>query len=239
MEATRKQIILFMRKVEKVDGCWLWRGCVSSNGYGIVNRNKKNILVHRYSYSHYKGPIPEGLVIDHLCRNKLCVNPDHLEAVTIGENVLRGPSIVGKKRGRLACPNGHTYTPESVYLYRGYRVCRHCRKLNVKKAMKRGKQWETPFEPKSDLCPLGHVYDRVDVRKSGFRQQVCTTCATMASRRHRARKERCKEGHLLDVAFTRKDGITSRRCSICHAAKLKMMSEKNRKPSVISSPVLS
>lgn len=70
------------------DECWPWLGAVGSHGYGIYGRPR--VLAHRWAYEHFVGPIPVGLVIDHLCMEKTCVNPAHMEPVTIGENVRRG-----------------------------------------------------------------------------------------------------------------------------------------------------
>jgi HNH endonuclease len=76
-------------RVDKTDDCWNWTGNLQSSGYGVITENRKSYVVHRLTYTWVKGPIPVGLEIDHLCRNKRCVRPDHLEAVTHGENVRR------------------------------------------------------------------------------------------------------------------------------------------------------
>lgn len=92
--------------------CHIWRGHIGSHGYGIHSENGKRDLVHRAVYRRVYGSIPEGLCIDHLCRNRTCVNPEHLEAVTLAENTRRQMDAitiqVGSNRFRkLHCPKGH------------------------------------------------------------------------------------------------------------------------------------
>lgn len=90
-------------KVAKTENCWLWTGRVNARGYGLIDGATKPLYVHRVSYELAAGPIPEGLTIDHLCRQPLCVNPAHLEAVTNEENVRR------QADARTTCPQGHEY----------------------------------------------------------------------------------------------------------------------------------
>lgn len=105
-------------------GCWQWLGALNSNGYGI----RAGQYAHRKSYELHVGPIPSGLQIDHLCRNRGCFNPDHLEAVTPSDNVRRGvsPSAIAVRTNR--CKWGHELTPDNVYVRRdtGSRQCREC-----------------------------------------------------------------------------------------------------------------
>ncbi len=80
----------FWAKVEKTDGCWLWTGAENGRGYGTFWSEGMVVRAHRWAYGHLAGPIPDGLDLDHLCRVKSCVNPDHLEPVTHRVNVRRG-----------------------------------------------------------------------------------------------------------------------------------------------------
>lgn len=93
-------------------GCWPWTAS-TANGYGVLMVNKRREYAHRLSYARFNGPIPDGLDIDHICRNRTCINPDHLEPVTRGENVRRSPisrpgmfsrgiSVARDKHGRFA-----------------------------------------------------------------------------------------------------------------------------------------
>jgi len=120
----------FWSKVNKSAGCWLWTGGKSGHGYGRFRLTGKLQSPHRLTYMEAKGPIPGGLTIDHLCRNTLCVNPDHLEAVTMKENVLRGEGPTAKFARRTHCLDGH----EFVRLKNGHRVCLVCKE-------KRNKIW--------------------------------------------------------------------------------------------------
>lgn len=112
-------------------GCWLWAAHSPNNRYGAMSwRGKKRVLAHIISYQIYVGPIPEGLSIDHKCRNTFCVNPEHLEPVTHLENVRRG-----KEATKLVCKNGHFYSDGFEYYYRKdgegirYRRCLTCYRL--------------------------------------------------------------------------------------------------------------
>ena len=116
--------------------CIVWNGRIAQRtNYGKVWLNGKSRSVHRVSYEHRYGKIPDGLVIDHLCRNRICVNPDHLEAVTSKINIMRSPIAPASINARKThCPKNHFYTPENTYYYPdNRRACRTCRLLNRKK----------------------------------------------------------------------------------------------------------
>lgn len=117
----------FWEKVEITETCWLWTSCLNGAGYGFVYRNDtgKPDRAHRVTYEWFKGPIPSDLVVDHLCRVRHCVNPDHMELVTRGENVRRGT------QARTHCRRGHSY--DDAYVSpAGARQCRTCNTLRSK-----------------------------------------------------------------------------------------------------------
>jgi hypothetical protein len=87
----------FLSHVNKTSNCWLWTAHKHYKGYGILNRKGKVLKAHRFSYELYKGKIPAGLQVDHLCRIRNCVNPEHLELVDNRENVIRGATVLNKK----------------------------------------------------------------------------------------------------------------------------------------------
>lgn len=104
----------FWEKVVKSDGCWIFTGHLNNHGYGTFGiTHDDRIYAHRYSYQLAYGPIPEGLVIDHICRTPPCVNPSHMEAVTQRENVYRGKSYLFHPKTH--CKHGHELTEGNVY----------------------------------------------------------------------------------------------------------------------------
>ena len=119
---------------EPNSGCWLWTGALDPKGYSHVTVRGRTTRGHRLSFETHKGPIPAGLEIDHLCRTRCCVNPDHLEAVTHAENVARGDySGNGKDRSwyvpQTHCKRGHPLSGENLFVNpRGARVCLECRR---------------------------------------------------------------------------------------------------------------
>ncbi|MFD9879982.1 HNH endonuclease signature motif containing protein [Streptomyces alboflavus] len=108
-------------------GCWEWTGHVKPNGYGQVRINRRALHAHRVAYEAVRGPIPEGLVLDHLCRNRACVNPDHLEAVSHRTNILRGNGPAAHNARRTHCLRGHPFDDANTYVAaNGARHCRTC-----------------------------------------------------------------------------------------------------------------
>ena len=118
---------------EPNSGCWLLiAGARSVYGHlGLGDGSVRSVLAHRLSWEAFVGPIPEGLVIDHLCRNTLCVNPVHLEPVTLVENIMRGVSVPALNARKTSCGRGHAFSPDNTAIVsrpngRTYRRCKAC-----------------------------------------------------------------------------------------------------------------
>lgn len=136
-EMTPDVLERFEGKFEKAgpDDCWIWTGATvptGGEGYGVLRVNKRNLYVHRLSYAHYVGPIPEGLELDHLCRRKPCVNPAHLEVVTQLENTTRAKRDTNPTHCKKC---GMEFTPENTYIEpsSGWRRCKNCMRIKQEK----------------------------------------------------------------------------------------------------------
>jgi hypothetical protein len=116
----------FMRFVTMTPSCWLWTGTKDHDGYGQFSIFHQQYRAHRVAYEIAYGPMPLGLVIDHLCRNRGCVNPCHLELVTPLENVLRSEGITAVNLRKTHCVNGHPLFGENVRPWKGHRLCKAC-----------------------------------------------------------------------------------------------------------------
>jgi len=136
MRTTKK----FWSYVEKTSTRWVWTGSINSDGYGNLRWINSNCKAHRVSYEICIGKIPEGFTIDHLCRIRNCVNPEHLEPVPHKVNVLRGFGVAGNYARRGTCSYGHELTPENTRISRGARVCVICKRLRANESSARNRE---------------------------------------------------------------------------------------------------
>lgn len=172
--------------VEGENGCRVWTGS-KVYGYGHTTLDGKSWRVHRLVYEHFKGLIPEGLVIDHLCRNRACANPDHLEAVTQKVNFNRAPNGM---LARTHCPAGHPYEGDNLVIKPdGKRRCRTCHAKHAKERAHQKAQSEgrpVPIGHRSRThCPSGHEYTPENTGRTSTGWRYCSTC----------NRERAIEGH--------------------------------------------
>lgn len=165
------QRMRFWDFVQQTPLCWLWRGPLTDKGYGYISFGRKNVGAHVVSYSIIRGPVPEGLELDHLCRIRDCVNPDHLEPVTSRTNVLRGVGPSAQNARKTHCQNGHAYDTTWVgHRSIRMRICKTCRRAlssrwlaeNRKVVNQRRRKWyaaekERVNARRRELCRLSNV----------------------------------------------------------------------------------
>ena len=140
-------VVRFWSKVKVLkSGCWEWQGALRGRegyGYGDFWDGNKDVAAHRFAYELFKGAIPEGLTIDHLCQKTWCVNPAHLESVTNKENILRGYGLCAINARKTHCPQGHPYDEMNTYIIpTGGRACRICIRKKVSDYYKRVRKWK-------------------------------------------------------------------------------------------------
>ena len=189
-----KDLQRFISKIDSTGECWLWKGGSRGHGYGAMNINGKTTPAHRISYELFKGSIPEGLVIDHLCRIHQCVNPKHLEAVTQGENIRRGKVVAPIVK--ICCDAGHEYSEENT-IYNpttGKRRCRECNNRWHRESYRNSEYYRGGIPAKDRThCPQGHPYvgSNLSIKGSGYR--VCKECHRKHSRasHHKSKVAKC------------------------------------------------
>lgn len=205
----------FWGKVDKAGpgGCWIWTAGVTAAGYGQfsigsrTDKSSRTVKPHRVSYTLLIGPIPDNLTLDHLCRNRRCVNPSHLEPVTLAENAARA-------RRRDFCLRGHRRTPENVDTGN---ACIQCQRDKVRDS--------DGLLQRDKTCKNGHVRAEVGWYETPT-TKVCAACwADIKQRAHDARRGRtgmrdmsveCRRGHRRDVYGWHVTKGGRRECSECH-----------------------
>lgn len=176
----------FLEKCDRSGECWIWLCQRKSDGYGHFKVDGRYVGAHRYAYQRVNGAIPSGMEIDHLCRNRSCVNPTHLEAVPHSVNVKRGHNGAHNKN-KTHCVNGHPFDDVNTRITRhGHRSCRACHRAAVRAhrvAVSEGRPIQFKWQAE---CKRGHAFDAANtyINTKGFR--TCRECNRIARRRHRA-----------------------------------------------------
>ncbi|MFC8463386.1 HNH endonuclease signature motif containing protein [Streptomyces sp. NPDC057250] len=179
----------FYGKITRTEnGCWEWQGPQTQAGYGRLNITNRYWYTHRLSHELHTGAIPAGMHVDHLCRNRICCNPAHLEPVSAQENTLRSPvAIAALNAAKTHCQYGHPLTDGNLVSRPGSsgRCCRTCHlwHIRVSRAKKRGKPFET--EPPKDVAPQSSSAARSEVCRNGHRRTEENTLQTTSHRRCR------------------------------------------------------
>ena len=168
--------------------CWLWQGH-KTDGYGRIGSNGKTVRTHRAAYQAWIGPIPDGLTLDHLCRNRECFNPVHLQPVTKKENVLRGIGVTAANARKTHCLRGHLLAGINLFQTADRRCarCEHIRQRGHDKL--RQESW-----PDFGMrCKQGHLYDDVGVYETADGKHRCSECRKASERKRYAAARRGKK----------------------------------------------
>jgi hypothetical protein len=174
-----------------------WQAGTNGVGYGLFHpyttTTNKKVYAHRWSYERRFGKIPDGLHLDHLCRNTICVNPDHLEAVTPAENIRRGISSPAKNARKKVCQNGHSLSDENLYVSptNGYRNCRNCARAaeharkDTRNARLRAQRAvaESRSRFNQTECYRGHPLHGDNLYTSPSGRRVCRTCRRISQKK--------------------------------------------------------
>lgn len=188
-------------EVDEITGCWNWTGKKDKDGYGVLGfRVNGSSRAHRVFYAVHVETPPAALPIDHLCRNRACVNPEHLRLVTPKINTLENSeSIQAANATKSHCVRGHEFTNENTLVKDGRRICRKCKALHAIANYRRQRGEEISLEDLVTLevgphnrdkthCKNGHPLSG-DNLKVAERQRVCLTCRRESNRQYKLRKK--------------------------------------------------
>jgi hypothetical protein len=183
----------FWSKTERRIGeCWLWKSWVNKEtGYGMFTIRYQKFLAHRIAYGLTHGSVPRELQLDHLCRNRSCINPTHLEPVTNRENMARGigPAVTRaraaeRRATRTECKNGHPWVPENIYVMGGHQVCRACSLITVKKSYeKKGAERVAAGLTKTKWTPKPFTPEQLDRKRAAGRKWAAKNLAARKAAR--------------------------------------------------------
>ena len=204
-------LLRLFSKIDRIEsGCWLWTGAKTEGGYGTLAYGGRRRLAHRVMFALLKNPIPPHLTLDHLCRNRSCINPDHLDPVSLEENVRRGwvadRERPNRNKEKASCPRGHLYDEANTYVDpAGGRKCRRCireakarMRLDASKKARerevarasyhRNKGDRLPPTGERTHCPKGHPYDDANTYLTSNGGRGCRECRRLYYREYRAKR---------------------------------------------------
>lgn len=176
-------------------GCVEWVAGTDGHGYGMMCVAGLRCAAHRTAYELSKGPIPPKFEVDHLCRNPLCVNPAHLEAVPKRVNILRGFGPPAQHARKTHCKHGHPFAGENLLVRNGVRICLQCqrerpRRMTRSSLRRRPKDGAPGLGWRADLthCANGHPFDEANTYRPSAGRRQCRACNRLAARNYKARR---------------------------------------------------
>lgn len=228
----------FWSRVDKIEltGCWLWDGYINKNRYGTWSYSEdgktRTVYAHRAAYELLRGPIPDGLVLDHQCRVRFCCNPDHLVATTQKRNLARsksGQAGADRNRSKTHCPQGHAYSGDNLHIAPdGKRVCRACARRYTAEARARRLAANPPApRPRQTHCKRGHEFTPENTTVDARGSRSCRECKRAQVRKYRAREDKqvvhrievCKNGHAMNEENSHIAANGARSCRACSREK--------------------
>jgi hypothetical protein len=198
----RTPLVRLMEKlsIDAASGCWTYTGSERSQGYGLFLYEGNRVSAHRAAYMILVGAIPDSGVVHHLCRNRRCCNPAHLQLTTPSEHPLLDPTIVQKNKEKTHCIRGHEFTPENTYVFSEGRACRECRRLEKAARWDREHPGSGPHNRSKTHCVNGHEFTPENTKYSplpnGGQRRSCRECSRQATARYHDRHPSPRKGIL-------------------------------------------